>query len=303
MFRPAGTAEIIRSHQKDDNFLNSLRTAVADIAQRIAGPRVWLEWRRTLDVCADVTYLLLTTCSDLQTVGEEYVNIIMTDGTLRALPSRWRRALMTVMQVCAPYILHSSLLKLEHLLQSSTSVNLTPAARETLLNVLPLIRRAVTVLHRCHLAMFYVHGIFYHIAKRLTGIHYIQYMTRNTSASTLRPFQILGYLSLLQLASSFLVQLGYLILALRSQGGSQNSSETHSYVEADTSGMNIPANEKCPLCLGQRRQSTLTPCGHLYCWRCIHEWCVAKQECPLCRDQFPVSRLIALQNFDAVGER
>ena len=37
MFQPAGTAEIIRSHQKDDSFLNSLRTTVAELAQRIAG--------------------------------------------------------------------------------------------------------------------------------------------------------------------------------------------------------------------------------------------------------------------------
>ncbi|GFR60704.1 peroxisome biogenesis factor 10-like [Elysia marginata] len=303
MFRRAGTAEVIRSHQKDDGILSSLRTIVADLAQRIAGPQLWIQWRKSLDVCADVTYLLLTTCSDLQTVGEEYVNIILTDNTLRSLPSKWRRATMAVLQVCAPYVLQSSLLKLENLLQTSTSINLTPAAREAILNVLPVVRRAITVVHRCHLAMFYIHGIFYHISKRLTGIHYIQYMTKDGSKGSLRPFQILGYLSLLQLVSSFILHLGYLIIALHQQKHNQLSSESNSFVEADTNGMNIPANEKCPLCLGRRQQSTLTPCGHLYCWKCIHEWCAAKQECPLCRDQFPVNRLIALQNFDPSKNR
>lgn len=303
MFRPAGTAEIIRSHQKDDNFLSSLRSSVADIAQRIAGPRIWIQWRQSLDICADISYLLLTTCSDLQTVGEEYVNIILTDSTLRALPSKWRRATMAVLQVCAPYILQSSLLKLENLLQMSGSINLAPTARESILNMLSLIRRAVTVVHRCHLAMFYIHGVFYHISKRLTGIHYIQYMTKDRSTGSLRPFQFLGYLSLLQLVSSFILHLGYLAIALHQQKDNQVSSEMRSFVEADTSGVNIPANEKCPLCLGRMQQSTLTPCGHLYCWKCIHEWCVTKQECPLCRDQFPVNRLIALQNFDPTTDR
>ncbi|KAK3758105.1 hypothetical protein RRG08_006680 [Elysia crispata] len=303
MFQPAGTAEIIRSHQKDDSFLNSLRTTVAELAQRIAGPRIWIQWRRTLDVCADVIYLLLTTCSDLQTVGEEYVNIILTDSTLRFLPSKWRRATMTVLQVCVPYILQSSLLKLENLLQTSTSINLTPAAREVILNLLPLVRKTVSVIHRCHLAMFYIHGVFYHIAKRLTGIHYIQYMTKERSEGSMRPFQILGILSFLQLVSSLLLHLGYLVVALHNGKNSRLPSETNSFVEADTSGTNIPASEKCPLCLGRRHQSTLTPCGHLYCWKCIHEWCVTKQECPLCRDQFPVNRLIALQNFDPVEVR
>ena len=31
----------------------------------------------------------------------------------------------------------------------------------------------MTLIHRCHLALFYMRGIFYHIAKRFTGIHYV----------------------------------------------------------------------------------------------------------------------------------
>ena len=39
MFRPAGTAEIVRSHQKDDFYLTFSRSSVADVVQSIAG--VW----------------------------------------------------------------------------------------------------------------------------------------------------------------------------------------------------------------------------------------------------------------------
>lgn len=67
-----------------------------------------------------------------------------------------------------------------------------------------------------------------------------------------------------------------------------------------------PATERfeCNVCFEIAREPAVTPCGHLYCWGCIHRWlegasvdmCAA---CPVCKARVSQEDLIPLYGLGA----
>lgn len=56
-------------------------------------------------------------------------------------------------------------------------------------------------------------------------------------------------------------------------------------------------SSKCSLCLEPKRNTSLTFCGHLFCWVCIHEWLQTNSFCPICRKTLNPRQIIPLQNY------
>lgn len=135
-----------------------------------------------------------------QTLGEEYVHIIQVDPTKHQIPSQSRRSLFIFCHVFFPYLLDKVLICLENQLEGGPENHgqlqtvsawwsleswltrciqkvlglMSDPQRRTCVTTVFRLQQSLSLLHRLHLALFYVFGSFYYLSKRTAGITYVR---------------------------------------------------------------------------------------------------------------------------------
>ncbi|KAJ1982324.1 peroxisome biogenesis factor 10 [Dimargaris xerosporica] len=267
--------DIIRANQKDLYYQAILTDKMKNVVQQHLGTRFVIRYHNLFKPLSNFTYYALTTIQGSQTLGEEYCSILQISAGSQTYPSLLRRTALVLLHTLGPLVTTTLVDRWRQHSQQLQGSAKTSVARVLDALTSKSVRNVVTSnLTTIHLMVFYFFGTYYHLSKRLLGIRYI--FTRKPHPSELQSgYEILGLLLLIQ----------FLVKAIFAIKNWLQPSEPLSLSPAPSDEKSAPlvpaaqptfSQEQCTLCLATRTDTAASPCGHLFCWQCLFEWCNTK---------------------------
>ncbi|KAG8231390.1 hypothetical protein J437_LFUL011326 [Ladona fulva] len=283
-FHSAGQAEILRAAQKDESYILQIHDIISQLSF-LGGRKLWLKYATYYVAISRLLYFLSTNARWLQTLGEEYTGIIPVENNSLNLLSFKKMLLYVILLSGGNVILTNLLKKIERI--SLSSVILNPAPKKGMNKFFHILKNIIPYLEKINKTIFYFNGSYYSVVNRLTGVKHVLVRSWLRDQESLYGFKILAVLSLLNLILSF---------AIDFSNFSNLESDVELYTGNGAERASIQKN--CKLCLNPRKSTSVTPCGHLFCWRCIMEWLQLRKDCPFCKSPISISRVVLLQNYD-----
>ncbi|CAG7994281.1 unnamed protein product [Penicillium salamii] len=177
---------------------------------------------------------------------------------------------------------------------------------------------SVSPIYALSIATFYFTGSYYHLSKRIWRLRYV--FTKKIDDNEQRiGYEVLGVLLVLQIAVQGFLHARKLATIPDEEENSEGESSSGAVLASIQNPSAIPLlpasmplydleenpgavswipegqQRKCTLCLEMFKDPSVTTCGHVFCWMCVRDWVREKPECPLCRQEVLLSKVLPLR--------
>lgn len=286
----ASIADIVRCSQRDETFSNELQNYLLPLL-KVFERKTYHQLRKYIHPISLLWYYTLTSLGNLQTLGEEYTGLIRTRGN--RLPTKSTSILWLISFVGGEAAFDIILRTLRKTVVDS--VELTENAKSNILRQIDFVKDNKHIFIRMHHSIFYINGRYQNISNRLNGLRYVltrDWLDEDKDQISTKSLRFLGYVSLF-----------YLILNLVQKVWSAQQAAQYTVNIANANRMIEKRNtgevrtKTCILCVDNRQGTSITPCGHIFCWDCIHDSLRYQPYCPICRESVLSSRIVLLQNY------
>jgi len=322
---PIPIESILRSVQKDNEYISYLRMKVLDMIDSFSYFKVTNFDSQILDVISSLVFYLSNYkfTKNRNSPGEEYVRI---------KKDVYKKTNMTVLSYILLLSSHSLILrklyeKINSILnylnkffreksieKKSFTLHILHQVIQKSLEKFPSEEDFFTKIEEIQNCVFFLNQRYYDLYQILFNIKYEKtgVIVPDEELIGTGSFGFLGKLSFLKLFFElilFCIKIKELFKEEEQTLINSNSNifETQNKIQklnfrlkgTQQKRLNSIQNEgkSCLLCMDQRRNTSMTPCGHLFCWECIIKHLQKSQNCPFCRKMCLPQSVIYLQNF------
>ncbi|XP_043670732.1 peroxisome biogenesis factor 10-like [Vespula pensylvanica] len=273
----ADQAEILRSYQRDIDFISQLQEKLSNLLHDLKNYRTLSRYLIS-DIPARWIYFVFTSGMGNQTLGEEYTGIVQANLKNYSVPSLNARIISMILEYFGERTLLKGLDVLQRYVNDPCN-QLTEQSVKLFNWILTTLQSIIPLLILIHKGFFYISGRYYSLGKRLTKIDYAKVYGSSSMDKVSWGLRLLGIITLMQTV----------LRIWQNESQQKNNEELIKLTETDV-------HKNCQLCT-EAISTTATPCGHTFCWPCISNWLRNKPQCPFCRENVPPQRIVYLMNL------